>query len=124
MMSSAGAATSWPTATGSKAVSSTIEVSGTYDGGLKKFYGKGALGFDAVRQVIGDDAFFAALRDYATRFRFGVATPDDLRAAFERASGQDLRVLWRHWFDTEEGTRDFTRADYADLVRRLRNLRG
>ncbi|WP_460064255.1 pectate lyase [Streptomyces sp. YKOK-I1] len=44
LLSSAGAATAWPTATGSKAVSSTIKVSGTYDGKLKKFYGKGALG--------------------------------------------------------------------------------
>jgi aminopeptidase N len=26
-------------------------------------------------------------------------TPDDLRAAFERASGQDLVALWSHWFD-------------------------
>ncbi|MFF8967807.1 pectate lyase [Streptomyces sp. NPDC014995] len=44
MLSSAGAASTWPTATGSKAVSSTIKVSGTYDGKLKKFYGSGALG--------------------------------------------------------------------------------
>lgn len=44
LLSSAGAATAWPTATGSKAVFSTIKVSGTYDGKLRKFYGKGALG--------------------------------------------------------------------------------
>jgi hypothetical protein len=35
---------SWPTANGSQAVSSTIEVSGTYDGGMKRLYGSGALG--------------------------------------------------------------------------------
>ncbi|WP_369245702.1 pectate lyase [Streptomyces sp. R41] len=44
MLSSAGAASAWPTATGSKAVPSTISVSGTYDGKLKKFYGSGDLG--------------------------------------------------------------------------------
>ena len=46
MLSTAGAASAaaWPTATGSKAVPSTIEVSGTYDGKLKKFYGSGDLG--------------------------------------------------------------------------------
>ncbi|MFF9276481.1 pectate lyase [Streptomyces griseosporeus] len=44
MLSTAGAATSWPTAKGSQAVSSTIKVSGTYDGKLKKFYGSGELG--------------------------------------------------------------------------------
>ncbi|MGW3665786.1 pectate lyase [Streptomyces sp. NPDC005141] len=43
-LGSAGAATTWPEARGSKAVSSTISVSGTYDGRLTKFYGSGALG--------------------------------------------------------------------------------
>jgi hypothetical protein len=40
------ATAAWPTATGSKAVTATIEVSGTYDGALKRFYGSGALGSD------------------------------------------------------------------------------
>ncbi|MFF9282328.1 pectate lyase [Streptomyces griseosporeus] len=44
MLSTAGAAATWPTAKGSQAVSSTIKVSGTYDGKLKKFYGSGELG--------------------------------------------------------------------------------
>jgi hypothetical protein len=34
----------WPTATGSQSVSSTINVSGTYDGGMKRFTGSGTLG--------------------------------------------------------------------------------
>lgn len=44
LLSTAGAATAWPTATGGKAVASTIKVSGTYDGKLRKFSGTGALG--------------------------------------------------------------------------------
>ncbi|MFB8774091.1 pectate lyase [Streptomyces broussonetiae] len=44
LLSTAGAASAWPTAKGSKAVSSTIPVSGTYDGGYQRFYGSGALG--------------------------------------------------------------------------------
>ncbi|WP_411085718.1 hypothetical protein [Streptomyces sp. 061-3] len=44
----AGAATAavaaWPTPNGSQPVSSTIAVPGTYDGGLKRFYGSGDLG--------------------------------------------------------------------------------
>ncbi|MFJ8543523.1 pectate lyase [Streptomyces sp. NPDC093586] len=44
MLSPAGAASSWPADTGSKPVSSTIPVSGTYDGRMKKFYGTGDLG--------------------------------------------------------------------------------
>ena len=34
----------WPTANGSQSVSSTINVSGTYDGGMKRFTGSGTLG--------------------------------------------------------------------------------
>ena len=34
----------WPTANGSQSVSSTINVSGTYDGGMKRFTGSGSLG--------------------------------------------------------------------------------
>jgi hypothetical protein len=43
-VSSASAAPAWPTAKGRQAVSKTIEVSGLYDGGLKRFSGTGALG--------------------------------------------------------------------------------
>jgi pectate lyase len=48
MVSSAGAATAWPQAGGSRPVAKTIEVSGPgpYDGGLQRFYGTGALGGD------------------------------------------------------------------------------
>ncbi|MFD0022044.1 pectate lyase [Streptomyces sp. NPDC058382] len=38
------AAAAWPTPVGSQAVPATIEVSGTYDGALKRFYGSGDLG--------------------------------------------------------------------------------
>lgn len=73
--------------------------SGTLD------YGKAALGFLAIRQEIGDEAFFAALAVYAERFAYHNATPDDLRSAFERTSGSDLRELWRFWFNAAETTR-------------------
>lgn len=62
-------------------------------------YGKGSLGFLAIRQDIGNAAFTAALRDIATTHTWGEIEPDDLRAAFERASGRNLTALWSHWFD-------------------------
>ena len=51
-------------------------------------YGKGSLGFLAIRDEIGAAAFEKALHDLATRYAWGEMTPDDLRAAFERASGR------------------------------------
>ncbi len=62
-------------------------------------YGKGALGFLAIRSEIGDDAFFAGLRSFAEAYRFGIAEPEDLLAAFEAAAGEDLDALWGRWFE-------------------------
>ncbi|OAH16494.1 pectate lyase [Streptomyces jeddahensis] len=56
MLSSADAAAAWPTPKGTQAVSSTITVSGTFDGGLKRYYGSGALGGDG--QDEGQDPVF------------------------------------------------------------------
>ena len=78
-------------------------------------YGKGALGFLAIRNAIGNDAFLAALATYADMFRLGIAEPDDLLAAFELASGQNLDALWTFWFETAQTTR----ADVETLVQEI-----
>jgi hypothetical protein len=78
-------------------------------------YGKGALGFDAIRQSIGNDAFFAGLQQYVADHRFGIAQPQDLRSALAEASGQDLHELWAHWFERKEGAEDFTPEDLMEL---------
>ncbi|MFD3723037.1 pectate lyase, partial [Streptomyces sp. NPDC058674] len=62
LLSSAGAATAWPEAKGSKPVPATIEVSSPYDGGLKRFYGTGELGSGG--QGEGQDPLFV-LKDGA-----------------------------------------------------------
>ena len=48
----------------------------------------------------------AALRDVASRYAWREITPEQLRDAFERASGQDLSALWGHWFDEAAMTRE------------------
>ncbi len=67
-------------------------------------YGKGVIGFEAIRQAIGTDAYLVGLARYAETFRFGVSTPADLRLAFEAASGQDLAPLWDVWFNSASTT--------------------
>jgi aminopeptidase N len=67
-------------------------------------YGKAGLGFEAIRQQIGDDAFRAALRSLATDHRWGIVTPDDVRAAFEQASEESLDELWSFWFEEKGAT--------------------
>ncbi len=56
LVSTAGAAASWPTPSGSKPVSKTIPVSGTYDGRMAKFYGTGDLGGSGQEE--GQDPIF------------------------------------------------------------------
>ena len=82
-------------------------------------YAKGALGMQAIHDEIGDEAFFAALAAYTAQERFEVALPEDLKAAFEQASGKDLTDLWRHWFEAAEGAQDYSEQDYQDLLDEL-----
>lgn len=78
-------------------------------------YGKAALGFLAIRAEIGDEAFRAGLRAVSHDYQFGIMTPRDLRAAWERASGQDLGPFWRTWFDSAE----LTAAEIAAVAESL-----
>lgn len=60
-------------------------------------YSKGALFFKALRDEIGDEAFFQALRDYYNAFGFRIAAPGDLLSAFEVTSGRSLDELYQDW---------------------------
>lgn len=60
-------------------------------------YSKGALFFDAVRQEIGDEDFFAGLRKYFHDNRYQIGTPEELLLSFEESSGRELGELFDHW---------------------------
>ncbi len=60
-------------------------------------YQKGAWVLHMLRGLLGDDVFFAAIRDYYTRHLHGAASTEDVRAAFERASGRDLKPFFEQW---------------------------
>jgi hypothetical protein len=60
-------------------------------------YAKAALFFDALRRQVGDDVFYSVLRTYLNRYRWRIATPDDLLAVAEAVSGQDLNPLYTRW---------------------------
>jgi aminopeptidase N len=52
----------------------------------------------ALRDTIGDAAFFALLKSWAADHRNGNATTDDFIAAAERAAGgKDLGPLFQAW---------------------------
>jgi hypothetical protein len=100
MLSTAGAASSWPSDTGSRPVSSTIPVSGTYDGRMKKFYGTGELGGDG--QDEGQDPVFE-LADGAVLKNVVIGTP---AADGVHCKGScTLQNVW--WLDVGEDAASF-----------------
>jgi aminopeptidase N len=60
-------------------------------------YGKGPLFFHALRQELGDEAFFALLQAYFESYRYGIASGPDLLALVDGVSGRDLRALYQEW---------------------------
>ena len=60
-------------------------------------YLKGALFFNALRQEIGDDAYFKALQSYYADKRFAIAVPSDLLTRFEQTSGRELADFYEEW---------------------------
>ncbi len=60
-------------------------------------YQKGAFVFHLLRRMMGDDDFFAALRDLTDRYRGKRAGWNDLRLLFEVRLGQPLDWFFRQW---------------------------
>lgn len=65
-------------------------------------YGKAAMLFLMLRDRIGEAAFRQGLRDFWQVQRFRQARWDDLRLAFERSSGADLRAFFAQWLSSRQ----------------------
>jgi len=76
---------------------------------------KGALMFEALRKLLGDEKFFAALRDYYTANTLEVADLDDLRGAFiAEAAVEQRRTVNRtfdRWLSSKRGDEDIGPPD-------------
>jgi aminopeptidase N len=60
-------------------------------------YGKALMLFHMTRRELGDPVFVKALRSFYTGKKFQRASYDDLRRAFEAASGRDLASSFTPW---------------------------
>jgi hypothetical protein len=60
-------------------------------------YGKGMMLFHMLRKQLGDDDFFAGLRDFYLTHRFTHADYTDIAWALKRASGRDVRAIFQQW---------------------------
>lgn len=76
---------------------------------------KGALMFEALRRLLGDEKFFAALRDYYRANSLEVADLDDLRGAFiAGAPVEQRRAVSRtfdRWLSSKRGDEDIGPPD-------------
>ncbi|MCB0685811.1 MAG: M1 family metallopeptidase [Saprospiraceae bacterium] len=61
-------------------------------------YNKGGLVLHMLRNLVGDDAFFASLNRYLTTHAFNSVEVHDLRLAFEDVTGMDLNWFFNQWY--------------------------
>lgn len=84
-------------------------------------YQKGGRVLYMLRRYLGDEAFYASLKLYLERFKFGNAEINDLRAVFEDISGEDLNWFFNQWY-TKPGHPDL-KIEYAwDDVAKVTNV--
>ena len=63
---------------------------------------KGAAVISMMRYVIGDDKFFAALKNFLQQNTWKTVNTDDFRQTFEKASGQDLGYFFIQWIESSQ----------------------
>ena len=60
-------------------------------------YQKGGWILHMLRDAVGQDAFWAGIREYYRRYRDRNASTDDLRQVFEQVSGKPLQAFFTQW---------------------------
>ena len=69
-------------------------------------YDKGAWVLHMLRHIVGDDTFFAILREYRRRFEYSHATTEDFHMVVADMTGRDWAWFFDQWL-YEEGYPDF-----------------
>jgi hypothetical protein len=68
---------------------------------------KGSSVLNMLRQVMGDDKFFATLKAYVEKYSWKTGNTDDFRQVAEATSGKDLGWFFIEWIESS-GTPQFT----------------
>ena len=61
---------------------------------------KGAVVMNMLRYLVGDEKFYAALKEYVQEHAWNPVTTEDLRKTFEKVSAQDLRGFFIQWIES------------------------
>jgi hypothetical protein len=63
-------------------------------------YNKTAVALQMLSDLVGEDAFFRGLREFQSAFKFRAARTANFIRSMEAASGRDLAVFFKGWFDS------------------------
>ncbi len=90
-----------------------------YDKNVEMFdkhsYSKGGRILHMLRNYLGDEAFFAGLKNYLQTNKFKAAEIHHLRLAFEEVTGQDLNWFFNQWF-LSAGIPDLSVEQYISIA--------
>lgn len=81
-------------------------------------YGKGGLFFHALREVMSDKEFFELLRQYYAKYKFKIATPDNLIDLAKQVSTQEKQINYivNRWLRGRYGDEDIGKMSVAKLL--------
>ncbi|WP_445167357.1 M1 family metallopeptidase [Mycolicibacterium sp. Dal123E01] len=67
-----------------------------------RVYKRGALTLHVLRNTIGDEKFFALLREWTKRYKHSTVVTDDFKGLAANYAEVSLRPLWDAWLDSTE----------------------
>lgn len=80
-------------------------------------YGKGSSILHMLRSMLGEEIFWRGIQDYTRRHQDSVVETDNLRHAFEAASGRDLEWFFTQWCERPGTPRFAVKVEYDAAAR-------
>jgi hypothetical protein len=69
-------------------------------------YGKGTLGFEALRQDLGHEAYLDWLAEYADACWLAACSPGEAKTELASVAHGSAAAVWSHWFEEDDATVD------------------
>ena len=82
-------------------MNSDIYIAGGYEAYRNAVYLRGAMFLQEIRDAVGDEAFFAALKDYTINNAYQIATSEDFFNSIAKYSTADLFPILARYFQVQ-----------------------
>lgn len=63
-------------------------------------YNKASLALNLLKDFLGEEVFFAGLREFFEKYKYSAASTRDFQIIMEHVSGKDLKIFFKHWFSS------------------------